>query len=294
MLYQQIAQNKRKTAIVMAVFVVILALVGAGFGYIFANSAMVGMMITVIASLIYLWIVMKDPANMVMSLNHAQEINEQDNPMLYHIVEDMAMVGRVPMPRVYIIDDPSPNAFATGSDPDHSSIAVTSGLMEMMDRSELEGVIGHEVSHIRNYDIRLSTIAVVLVGVISFLSGMASRLIWFSDDDDNDDNDNTLATIFKVVAIIFVLILGPISATLAQMALSRNREYLADAGSVELTRNPQGLISALTKIEQAPAMKKADAASAGLYIENPFKRGHAGLFDTHPATQDRIARLERM
>ncbi|KRL81608.1 heat shock protein HtpX [Lactobacillus ultunensis DSM 16047] len=278
----------------MAAFVIILTLVGAGFGYLFSDTPWGGIAIALIGSLIYLFLVMRNPANMVMSLNHAQEIHEQDNPQLWHIVEDMAMVGRVPMPRVFIINDPSPNAFATGRDPDHSAVAVTQGLLDLMDREELEGVLGHEISHIRNYDIRLSTIAVVLVGVISFLSGIASRFIWFGGgNSDDDDNNNAFTMIFKVVAIVFVLILGPLSATLAQMALSRNREYLADAGSVELTRNPQGLISALTKIEGSQPMKKADRSSSGMYIENPFK--HSGsLFDTHPPTEERIKRLEKM
>lgn len=294
MLYQQITRNKRKTVVVMAAFVIILTLVGAGFGYLFSNMPWTGIFIALIGSLIYLFLVMRDPANMVMSLNHAQEIHEQDNPQLWHIVEDMAMVGRVPMPRVFIINDPSPNAFATGRDPDHSAVAVTQGLLDMMDREELEGVLGHEISHIRNYDIRLSTIAVVLVGVISFLSGLASRFIWFGGgSDDDDDNNNAFEMIFKVVAIIFVLILGPLSASLAQMALSRNREFLADASSVELTRNPQGLISALEKIEGSQPMKQADRSSSGMYIENPFK--HTGsLFDTHPPTAERIKRLQQM
>lgn len=296
MLYQQIAQNKRKTVVVMALFVIILTLVGAGFGYLFSDMPWTGIAIALIGSLIYLFIVMQNPANMVMSLNHAQEIHEADNPQLWHIVEDMAMVGRVPMPRVFIINDPSPNAFATGRDPDHSAVAVTKGLLDMMDREELEGVLGHEISHIRNYDIRLSTIAVVLVGIISFLSGIASRFIWFGggDDDRDSDNNNALAMIFKIVAIVFVLILGPLSASLAQMALSRNREYLADASSVELTRNPQGLISALEKIEGSDPMKQADRSSSGMYIENPFKHGGGSLFDTHPPTADRIARLKKM
>ena len=293
MLYQQIARNKRKTVVVMAAFVIILTLVGAGFGYLFSNTPWTGIFIALIGSLTYLFLVMRDPANMVMSLNHAQEIHEQDNPQLWHIIEDMAMVGRVPMPRVFIINDPSPNAFATGRDPDHSAVAVTQGLLDMMDREELEGVLGHEISHIRNYDIRLSTIAVVLVGVISFLSGLASRFIWFGGSDDDDDNNNAFEMIFKVVAIVFVLILGPLSASLAQMALSRNREFLADASSVELTRNPQGLISALEKIEGSQPMKQADRSSSSMYIENPFK--HSGsLFDTHPPTAERIKRLQQM
>ena len=257
-----------------------------------------GVIIALIGSLVYLFIMWQNPANMIMSLNHAQEIHEADNPELWHIVEDMAMVAQVPMPRVYIIPDPSPNAFATGRDPEHSAVAVTQGILELLDREELEGVLGHELSHVKNYDILLSTIAVVLVGVISFISNMASNF-WFwggvRSDDDDDRDSNALAMIFKVVALVFVLILGPLSASLAQMALSRNREYLADASSVKLTRNPQGLISALRKIENSQPMKVADSSSAGLYIENPFhNHGLTHLFDTHPPTADRIKRLENM
>lgn len=296
MLYQQISHNKRKSNIIMVVFIIILALVGSGLGYLTSNSPISGLIIAIMASLIYLFLVMRNPANMIMSLNHAQEIHEEDNPQLWHIVEDMAMVGKVPMPRVFIINDPSPNAFATGSDPDHSAVAVTSGLLNMMNREELEGVLGHEISHIRNYDIRLSTIAVVLVGVISFISGIASRMIWWgagSRDDDDDRETSPLMAIFKLVAIIFALILGPLAASLAQMALSRNREFLADASSVELTRNPHGLISALQKIEGSQPMRSADPSSAGMYISNPLKKA-TGLFDTHPATAERIKRLEQM
>ena len=167
----------------------------------------------------------------------------------------------------------------------------------MMNREELEGVLGHEISHIRNYDILVSTIAAVLVGVISYLSGIASRYIWWIDDDRDSDNDsnNAIVMVFKIVAIVFVLILGPLCASLAQMALSRNREYLADASSVELTRNPQGLISALEKIDGSDPMKQADPSSAGMYIENPLhKRSTTHLFDSHPPTKDRIERLEKM
>lgn len=298
MLFQQIASNKRKTTGILILFVIILALVGAGLGFIWGNRPLLGVIIALIFSAIYMLIVLPNPANMVMSLNHAQEIHEQDNPVLWHVVQDMALVGKVPMPRVFIINDPSPNAFATGRDPNHSAVAVTQGLLDMMNREELEGVLGHEISHIRNYDILVSTIAAVLVGVISYLSGIASRYIWWIDDDRDSDNDNgnTIVVIFKIVAIIFVLILGPICASLAQMALSRNREYLADASSVELTRNPHGLISALTKIDGSDAMKAADPSSAGMYIEDPLRKRHGltHLFDSHPPTSDRIKRLEKM
>ena len=297
MLFQQIARNKRKTAGIMVVFTLILALAGVGFGYLFADNPILGLIIALVACAIYLLIVLPNPANLVMSLNHAQEVHEDDNPELWHVVQDMALVGKVPMPRVFIINDASPNAFATGRDPEHSAVAVTQGLLDMMNREELEGVLGHEISHIRNYDILVSTIAAVLVGVISYLSGIASRYIWWIDDDRDSDNDsnNAIVMVFKIVAIVFVLILGPLCASLAQMALSRNREYLADASSVELTRNPQGLISALEKIDGSNPINQADPSSAGMYIENPLhKRGTTHLFDSHPPTKDRIERLEKM
>lgn len=299
MLYQQIARNKRKTAFLLIIFILILALVGAGAGYIFANNAVVGIIWAVLGSLVYLAIVLHNPANLVMSMNHGREIHEQDDPELWHIVEDMALVAQVPMPKVYIINDPSPNAFATGRDPKHSAVAVTSGLREGLNREELEGVLGHEFSHIRNYDILVSTIGVVLVGVISFISSYAARYVWWFGGNNKRDNDeknmSPVEAIFKIIAVVFVFILGPLSASLAQMALSRNREYLADAGSVELTRNPHGLISALEKISGGKPMKKADRSSAGMYIENPFhKQGWSHLFDTHPPTADRIKRLEKM
>lgn len=296
MLYQQIARNKRKTVFVLFIFFLILSLAGAGIGYLVADEPTVGLIIALIAAVIYLLIVLSNPANMVMSLNHAREIHEQDNPELWHIVEDMALVAQVPMPRVYIINDPSPNAFATGRDPKHASVAVTQGLLDMMNREELEGVLGHELSHVKNYDILLSTIALVLVAVISFIANWGTRLIWWGSDSDDNDNDGWIILAIRIALTIFTVILAPIAATLAQLALSRNREYLADASSVKLTRNPQGLISALEKISHSKPMKKADPSSSGLYIANPFgrKKSWHNLWDTHPATSDRIKRLENM
>lgn len=284
MLYQQIARNKRKTAFLLVIFVIILALVCGGLGYLINGEPFSGIAIALIGSLIYLFIVLQNPGNLVMSMNHGREIHEEDDPELWHIVEDMALAGQVPMPRVFIIDDPSPNAFATGRDPKHSYVAVTTGLRERLNR------ISHEISHIRNYDILVSTIGVALAAVISFISNFASRIWWWGGNSDRDDRGSSpLEANFKIVAIVFTLILGP----LAQMALSRNREYLADAGSVELTKNPQGLISALEKISNSEPMKDPDPSSAGLYIENPLhNRGLSSLFDTHPPTADRIKRLK--
>lgn len=298
MLFEQISRNKRRTALILTIFVLILALVGAAVGYFVADSMIAGIIIAVIGTGIYLAIVLHDPAQLVMSMNNAEEIHEQDNPELWHIVEDMAMVARVPMPRVYIIDDASPNAFATGRDPEHASVAVTRGLLEMMNREELEGVLGHELSHVRNYDILVSTIAIAMLTVITLLTDFASRyLFWFGGsrrDRDDDDNDNKNLEIIKIVLFVITILLAPLAATLINLALSRNREYLADAGSVELTRNPHGLISALKKIENSQPMENVSSSSRALYIEDPVKKEHSSLFDTHPPTSERIKRLEQM
>lgn len=296
MLFEQISRNKRRTALILTIFVLILALVGAAVGYFVADSMIAGIIIAVIGTGIYLAIVLHDPAQLVMSMNNAEEIHEQDNPELWHIVEDMAMVARVPMPRVYIIDDASPNAFATGRDPEHASVAVTRGLLEMMNREELEGVLGHELSHVRNYDILVSTIAIAMLTVITLLTDFTSRyLFWFGGSRrDRDDDDNKNLEIIKIVLFVITILLAPLAATLINLALSRNREYLADAGSVELTRNPHGLISALKKIENSQPMENVSSSSRALYIEDPVKKEHSSLFDTHPPTSERIKRLEQM
>lgn len=299
MLYQQIECNKRKTFLVMLVFFVIFALVGAGLGQLMWDKPLPGVLTAGVIALVYSFIIFQDPISVVMSMNHAQELREEDNPQLFHVVEDMAMVGQIPMPKVYLIPDQSPNAFATGLSPGKSAVAVTQGLLDMMNREELEGVLGHEISHIRNYDIRLSMVALVLVSAISFIADFAQNWMWFGFGgrrrDDDDEDGGSLGMIIGVIGVIFTLILGPLAASLAQMALSRNREYLADAGSVELTRNPQGLISALRKIENSQPMQAANSASASLYIEDPVRRPSLShLFDTHPPTEERIKRLEQM
>ncbi|MGP4115604.1 zinc metalloprotease HtpX [Levilactobacillus zymae] len=297
MLYEQIAMNKRRTGYVMAGFTLLVVALGAALGDVFAGNWVTGCLWAVVVTAVYMVIMISNSTDVVMSLNNAQEIkNEDQAPQLWHLIEDMAMVGQVPMPRVFIIDDASPNAFATGNNPEHSAVAVTTGLLTRLNREELEGVIGHEISHVRNYDIRLQTIALALSAAISFLVNLASNLMWFGagrrDDDDRDSAGGALA----MVVSILLIFLAPLAASIAQMALSRNREYLADASSVELTRNPQGLISALEKIDNSEPMQEADPSSAAMYIGDPFKnkRKMTDLFATHPPIADRIARLEKM
>lgn len=295
MLYQQIAQNKRRTIYVIIGFSLLVALVGAAVGYLWAGSAMGGIIISLVLALIYIVIMIGQSTDVVMSMNHAHEIKSADQaPKLWHIVEDMALVAKVPMPRVFIIDDPSPNAFATGNDPAHAAVAATTGLLQIMDRSELEGVMAHEMTHVRNYDIRLQTIALALATVISVLVNFFSNFWWLGGRDDDDDRDGV--NVIAIFGSILLVILAPLAATIAQMALSRNREYLADAGAVELTRNPQGMISALEKLKTAPAMQAYDQNSAALYITNPAgrKRKFSDLFATHPPLEARIDRLKQM
>lgn len=296
MLFNQIAQNKRRTFYVMFGFLLLVALIGASLGYVFWNSATAGILLAVVLGIFYMLSMLSRSTEIVMNMNQAVEIkHESEFPELWHIIEDMSLVGKVPMPRVFIIEDPSPNAFATGRDPEHSAVAVTRGLLNRLNREELEGVIAHEISHIRNYDIRLQTTALALVAVISALVNLGGNFFWWGGGSRRRDDDNNGANVLVLVLSIFVLILGPLAASLAQMALSRNREFLADASGVELTRNPQGLISALQKISNSEPMKNADPSSSSLYISNPFKdKSWTHLFDTHPPTEERIARLERM
>lgn len=299
MLYQQIAKNKRKTVFVLAGFLILVALIGAAIGYLFAGTAVGGIIIAGVLAVIYMSVIVSQSTDVVMNMNNAREIHSaQEAPELWHVVEDMAMVAQVPMPRVFIIDDPSPNAFATGNDPQHSAVAATTGLLQIMNREELEGVMGHEMSHVRNYDIRLQTIALALSAAITALVNFAGNFWWFGGGRSSDDDDDSAIGIFAIIGSILLIILAPLAASIAQMTLSRNREYLADAGAVELTRNPHGLISALQKLQNAQPMKKVAPSSSSLYISDPeLNRRHkrfAHLFDTHPPLDERIARLEEM
>ena len=298
MLYQQIAQNKRKTVLVMAGFFLLVALIGAAIGYLFARSAVGGVIIAGVIALVYMAVIIGQSTDVVMNMNNAREIHSaQEAPALWHVVEDMAMVAQVPMPRVFIIDDPSPNAFATGNNPEHAAVAATTGLMEIMNREELEAVMGHEMSHVRNYDIRLQTIALALSAAISMLVNFAGNFWWFGGSRSDDDDDNSWG-VFAILGSVLLIILAPLAATIAQMVLSRNREYLADAGSVELTRNPHGMISALEKLKEAQPKKHVAPSSSGLYISDPEENGRhcrfSDLFATHPPLDARIKRLEQM
>ena len=299
MLYKQIASNKRKTWVLLIVFFLLLAIVGYAVGYLFMNSGIWGVTVAMIIGFIYALTMIFQSTEIVMSMNGAREVDRNEEPVLYHVVEDMAMVAQIPMPRVYVIDDSGLNAFATGSNPQNAAVAATSGLLEIMNREELEAVIGHEVSHIRNLDIRISTIAVALASAITLLSSMAGRMMWWggaSRSRRSNDRDGGGIEVILLVISLLAIVLAPLAATLVQLAISRQREFLADASSVELTRNPQGMINALLKLDNSqPMSHHVDDASSALYINDPQKPGFLKkLFYTHPPISERIERLKNM
>lgn len=287
-MYSEITANKRKTVIIMAVFIAFMVLVvwlfaeymGGGTGVFY--GALVGLFIYVIFTYYA-------GAKMALSINNAKEIKKSDDKRLWRIVENLSITDGLPMPRVFIMDDPSLNAFATGRDPKHSAVAVTSGLLEVMTDTELEAVLAHELGHIKNYDIRVSMVAFALTAAISLFADIMLRITIFSDDSENN---NPLFFILAIVAAI----LAPLVAMMIQMAISRQREYLADATSALTTRYPEGLVTALTKIsEGSSTTKRQNTATAHLFFANPLKaKGLANLFSTHPPVEDRIARLQAM
>jgi len=297
--YSEIASNKRKTYLLMfffTLFVMVIAYiftVALGFrtdSAIALLSAVFGFSILANVGSFYY------SDKLVIALSGAKPIGKKDVPELYNAIENLTIAAGLPMPKVYIIDDPAPNAFATGRDPNHSAVAVTSGLLEKVDRLELEGVLAHELSHVKNYDMRLMTVVVVLVGVIAWLSYIFTRMLWFGGNDREERGGNPFVLIFAVVAAI----LSPIAAQLIKLAISRKRELLADSSAVVLTRNPEGLATALEKISAyKKPVKNASGATAHLYISNPlgskeFSGFLAGLFDTHPPIEQRIKILRSM
>ncbi|MFH1306098.1 MAG: M48 family metallopeptidase [Candidatus Micrarchaeota archaeon] len=233
----------------------------------------------------------------VLSVSGAKPADEKEHIYLHNVAEGLALAAGIPKPKLYVIQDASPNAFATGRDPKHASIAVTTGLIQKMNRAELEGVIAHEMSHIRNFDIRFMTTVVVLVGLISILANMMGRMFWFG----RGRSDRKGGGILMVIGIILV-IFGPLLAQLVKLAISRKREYLADASAAQLTRNPDGLASALEKLKTAPAMKNANEATAPLFISSPdggqrkksFIDSVSHVFSTHPPLDERIKTLRAM
>ena len=285
MMQKQLATNKRNTIFVMIFFIILIGLIGGVFAYMFQNWWVVIYVITF--ATIYAVIQYFAAGNIAMAMTGAHEIKKSDNPKLYNAVENLTIAAGLPMPKVYVIDDPAPNAFATGRDPQHAMVAATTGLLDIMDKSELEAVMAHELSHVKNYDIRVSMITFGLVCVVGLLSDIGLRMMVFSD---NDDDRSPVGAIMMVVTAIF----APLIASLAQLAISREREYLADASAVNLTHYPEGMVNALKKLEtHSRPMKRQNPATEALYINNPLKKGAiSNLFSTHPPIEKRIERIE--
>lgn len=284
-MYSAISKNKRNTVLIMAVFVALIGVIGIVVGYLNDNYSL-SVTILVMAA-IYALIQYFAASSLAMAMTGAKEIQKQDAPELWRTVENLAIASGVPMPKVYLINDPAPNAFATGRDPKHAIVGATTGLLEIMDKRELEAVMAHEMSHVQNYDIRVSMIAFGLVSAIGLLADVALRMMFFGDSRDR--NVHPMVYILGLA----VVILAPILAAITQMAISRQREYLADASGALMTRDSEGLASALGKLrDYGRPMQKQTTSTANLFLSNPLKPGFfAKLFSTHPPIDERIARL---
>lgn len=286
-MYKQIAQNKRRTILIMMVFVVIIVAVAAAVAY-FLNDWWVLLWVS-IASIIYAVIQYFAAGSVATMMAGANEIQKKDNPRLYNIVENLSITTGLPMPKVYVIDDKAPNAFATGRDPQHAVVAATTGLMDIMNDKELTAVMAHEMSHVKNYDIRVSMIVFGLVCIIGLISDIAMRMMFYG----NRRRDNEGSPVAYIL-IVFAAIFAPLIAAITQMAVSREREYLADASAVNITRYPEGMIGALKKLQShSQPMKNQNSAAASMYINNPLRKGFFdNMFSTHPPLEKRIERLE--
>lgn len=286
-MYSQIDKNKRKTWLVMAMFLVIIAIIGVLIGYAYDDFSVALMILGV--GVVYALIQYFLASKMAIMMSGAREVDRQSAPRLYHVVETLSITTGLPMPKIYVIDDSSPNAFATGRDPEHASVAATTGLIDMMSERELTGVIAHEMAHIGNYDIRVSLIAFALTAAISAIADLVLRIGFRVADDDDDGKAAGLV-------LLIVAVLAPIMATLIQLAVSRKREYLADATASLTTRDPEGLALALEKLrDDKQPMKKANSSMANMYIKNPLRKGFMSkLMSTHPPIDERIKILRGM
>ena len=301
-MFENIKKNKLESAIIVGLFILVITLIV----YYICNALRLGPISIVIAldfSIASAWGSYYYSDKIVLSVNHARPATKEEDLKLVNILDSLMVAsGLSSKPRLYVVDDPQPNAFATGRNPENAVICVTTGLLDKLDYYELEGVIAHEMSHIKNYDIRLSCVVSVMVGFIVMLSDMFSRMLFWGGVNNRDNDDDSKASgILMLIGLVF-LILSPIFGSLMQLALSRKREFLADSTAVEFTRNPDGLISALEKLENDPnQLETANSATANMYIINPFKRDSkegkkrtTSIWSTHPSTQDRIEALRNL
>ena len=298
--YNAIAANKRKTWFIMFFFVLFIGTVayilGKALGY---GIGFAGIMLIFSGLMSFFSYYYSD--KIVLAMSGAKAVTKDDFPHYYHSVENLSIAAGLPMPRIYVVEDVAPNAFATGRDPKHAAVCATSGILQKLSNSELEGVIGHELSHVKNFDTRLMGVVAILVGFVAVLSDVFMRNLWWGGFRSRDDNREGGNGIFMVLGIV-AAILAPIAATLIQLAISRRREFLADADGALLTRYPDALANALEKIaDDKNILKSASNATAHFYIENPFKTdtGHVksglmNLFSTHPPIEERIKILRSM
>lgn len=286
-MYSQIAANKRKTVYIMAGFFLLVSGLSWLISVAFFNEPSLTFVVLVAAAA-YALFAYFGAAKMAVAMNHAREVTQAEEPRLYRTVENLAITNGMPVPKVYVVEDPALNAFATGRNPKHALVAATRGLLDTLDDAELEGVMAHELAHVKNYDIRVSMIAFALVTVVALISDMMLRAVWWGGDSDNKGSGGVMA-----VAALAAAILAPISATLLQLAISRRREYLADATGALTTRYPEGLAGALRKIaEHGSTLQRPNTATAHLFFANPLSgKSFAKLFSTHPPIEDRVARL---
>ncbi len=302
--HQQIGQNKRRSVLLMAAVVVIFAALAWFIGFGIAGDPTAAVFFVPIGGIIALVVALGafyGGDSMILGVARAHEVSETDEPQLVNVVRELSLAADLPLPRVHVIEDPALNAFATGRDPEHASVAVTRGLLDRLDREELQGVIGHELAHVANYDIRFSLLVGVLVGSIALMADMLARMTFWgsmSRGRRSSGGGGGGAQVLILFLGLLVAILAPLFARLVQMAVNRQREYLADATSVELTRNPYGLERALAKLgTDTQKLEGANKATQHLYVVNPVKKlDHSarGLFSTHPAIVDRVNRLRKL
>lgn len=288
-MYKAIAANKRNTVIIMLVFLALIALIGWLFSEYYGSTGIFWG--TLVGAGIYTLIQYFAASRLALAMNGAHQIEKRDNPRLYRIVENLTITEGLPMPKVYIVDDPAPNAFATGRNPEHAHVAATAGLLNLLDDNELEGVMAHELGHVKNYDIRVSMIVFGLVSAIGLLADIFARMLWFGGSDNNRSSNG----VFLIVGLVAAL-LSPIVAAMIQLAVSRQREYLADATGAMTTRHPEGLASALEKLATvSTATRRQNTSTAHLFFANPLKgKSMKSLFSTHPPLEERVARLRNM
>jgi heat shock protein HtpX len=297
----RIAANKRKSLALIAVFLAFIAVFGYVIGYAWIGdpaSALFGLGLAFVAGSVSGIVSYYAGDRMVLAASRAREVTHHEVPQLFNVVEEMAIASGLPMPKVYIIEDSAPNAFATGRDPEHASVAVTSGLLEKLNRDELQGVIAHEMAHVGNFDIRYAMLVGILVGTTVLISDFFLRGLWFGGGRGGRREGDGQAQLIMIIVAVVLAVLAPIFARLLQLSISRQREYLADATAVKLTRNPKGLADALQKISgDTEVLEVANRATAHLYIVNPikkFEKRAKGLFSTHPPIEERIQILRSL